>query len=122
MSNKRLIGYWLATGIICFIMGGGGVMDALRTDEALEIFARLGYPAYFAFLLGVAKLLGVVAILVPGFPRLKEWAYAGFTFDLLAAAASHAAVGDPAFEIAFPIAFLIPLAMSHAWRPPGRRL
>jgi uncharacterized membrane protein YphA (DoxX/SURF4 family) len=122
MSNKRLIGYWLATGIICFIMGGGGVMDALRTHEALEIFARLGYPAYFAFLLGVAKLLGVVAVLVPGFPRLKEWAYAGFTFDLLAAAASHAAVGDPAFEIAFPIAFLIPLAMSHAWRPPGRRL
>ena len=122
MSTKRLIGYWIATGILCFIMGVGGVMDALRTADALEIFARLGYPAYFALLLGVAKLLGVVAVVVPGFPRLKEWAYAGFTFDLLAAAASHAAIGDSAFEIAFPLTLLIPLALSHAWRPPGRRL
>jgi uncharacterized membrane protein YphA (DoxX/SURF4 family) len=122
MSSKRLIGYWIATGILCLVMAFGGVMDAINTAEVREIFAGLGYPAYFAHMLGIAKLLGVAAVLAPGFPRLKEWAYAGFTFDLIAAAISHAAVGDPVAPIALPLAFLIPLAASYAWRPPGRRL
>ena len=67
---------------------------------------HLGYPAYFASLLGAWKLLGAIVLTVPGLPRLKEWAYAGFVFDLTAAAFSHAAVGDPPTTSSGPLVFL----------------
>jgi hypothetical protein len=74
----------------------GSIPDILSTPDAVAIVTtHLGYPAYFIPFIGVAKFLGVIAILVPGFPRLKEWAYAGFVYDLTGAVYSAIAVGDP---------------------------
>lgn len=87
--------YWLVTGVFSALMAFGSIPDILVTPEAKEVFRHLGYPMYLIPFLGVAKLLGIVAILVPGFPRLKEWAYAGLFFDLTGALYSAIAVGDP---------------------------
>jgi uncharacterized membrane protein YphA (DoxX/SURF4 family) len=82
----------------------------------------LGYPAYLQHFLGVAKLLGGAVVLLPGLPRLKEWAYAGLTFDLVGATYSHVANQDPAAELLLPVALLALLAVSYFLRSDGRRL
>lgn len=79
-------------------MGSSAVMQIMQTDEHfLQEMKEMGYPLYFLRLLGISKLLGIVALLVPGFPRIREWAYAGFTITLVAAIYSHIAIGE--FEI-----------------------
>ena len=88
----------------------------------LKTLAHLGYPAYFSTILGAWKLLGAIAIVAPRYPRLKEWAYAGFFFDLTAAAISHAFVGDGVGDILAPLGFLALVAASWALRPASRRL
>ena len=88
--SKRTLAFWLVTAPFLLAMGGGGVLDLILSEEIRKTLAHLGYPAYLGRILGVAKLLGVLAVLAPGFALLKEWAYAGFCFDLLGAAASHA--------------------------------
>ena len=85
--------YRVATGLIMAVMSLSGVANLVRPERVTVMIHHLGYPDYFPFLLGAAKLLGVVALALPGTRRLKEWAYAGFTFDLLAALASHLATG-----------------------------
>jgi len=114
--------YWVVTGVFCllFVIGGSGHL--VRAETIRQGMAQLGYPAYVMTILGVAKLLGVVAVLVPGRPLLKEWAYAGFSFDLLGATASHLFVGDPIAETARPLAVLALGAASYGLRPLGRRL
>ncbi|TGE20553.1 DoxX family protein [Hymenobacter aquaticus] len=87
--------YWVSTGLLAALMLMSGMSNLLSTPESLDAFRHLGYPAYLSPFLGVAKLLGVLALLVPGFPRLREWAYAGFVFDLAGAMYSGLAVGDP---------------------------
>jgi len=78
--------YWTFTGLFALMMLFSAVPNILLTPEAIDlIHTRLGYPEYFITLIGWAKLLGVIAILIPGFPRVKEWAYAGLLFDLSAA-------------------------------------
>jgi len=118
----RNIGYWVATGLAALAFAFGGAMDVSRAPAVLEGMAHLGYPAYFATLLGAWKLLGAVAILVPGFPRIKEWAYAGMFFDLTGAAVSHAASGDPAGNVLTPLVVLAIVGASYALRPESRRL
>src|SRR5215472_1556585 len=86
--------YRVATGLIMAVMSLSGVANLVRPERVMVAIHHLGYPDYFPILLGAAKLLGVVALALPGTRRLKEWAYAGFTFDLLAALGSHAAVHD----------------------------
>jgi uncharacterized membrane protein YphA (DoxX/SURF4 family) len=86
-----------------------------------ETFAHLGYPLYFAPIMGVAKGLAVVALLVPRFPRLKEWAYAGVFFVYAGAAASHFAVGDPAGKVLTPMGLVAITLLSWALRPSARR-
>ncbi|MEK3915973.1 DoxX family protein [Paenibacillus sp. FSL H7-0331] len=93
--------YWVFTVLMLALMGVGAIPDLLSAPDAVELFAHLGYPAYLLPFLGVAKLLGVVAILVPGFPRVKEWAYAGFVIDLTGAMYSTIAVGDPPGGLVF---------------------
>jgi hypothetical protein len=88
--------YWIVTGLMAAFMLLAAVPDLLRVPEAISIFGHLGYPAYLLPFLGTAKTLGVVAILVPGFRRLKEWAFAGLVFDLIGALYSHLSVGDSA--------------------------
>src|SRR5262245_21246723 len=95
MRNRINSGYWVVTGLMAAFMLMASVPDVLRLPEAVEIFGHLGYPTYLLPFLGTAKILGVVAVLVPGFDRLKEWAYAGLVFDIAGALYSHLAVGDP---------------------------
>ncbi len=80
------------------------------------------YPAYFCVILGIWKLLGAMTVLVPRFPRLKEWVYAGTVFDLTGAAASHLAVGDDALKLVAPIFFTGLTFASWALGPATRRL
>lgn len=107
------IAYWICTGIIAWIMGAGSVYTLTSPPPAVEIFRHLGYPDYFRVMLSVAKILGTAAILYPRAGILREWAYAGFTFDLIAASVSYMAVGDPLFETVFPLILLVPLAVSY---------
>ncbi len=88
----------------------------------MEGMTLLGYPAYFAVILGVWKLLGGAVVLAPRLPLVKEWAYAGMFFNLTGAAASHAAVGDPAGKIVVPLIILLVVVASWALRPASRTL
>ena len=97
-------------------------MNLLRVELQQEAMANLGYPMYLMTILGVAKILGVIALLAPRLPLLKEWAYAGFTFDMLGAAASHAFVGDSPAEIVTPLVVLVIAIASYCLRPPTRKL
>jgi hypothetical protein len=111
--TRRLVAaYWITTGLLALNYAIGGVVDVLQPPAAAEVMKHLGYPPYFLPMLGVAKLLAVPALLVPGFPRLREWAYAGITFNLLAAAYSHFRSGDGAAQIAVPLAILALAAVS----------
>lgn len=101
--KKTKIMYWILTGLMSALMLMASVPDVLRVRQAIEMFAHLGYPAYLLPFIGVAKILGVAIVLVPGFPRLKEWAYAGLVFDLIGAFYSHVSVGDSANVWVFPI-------------------
>ena len=83
--KKTTIIYWVFTGLFAFVMLGSAIPDILVMPMAVEGFKGIGYPAYLVPFLGWAKLLGVIAILVPGYPRLKEWAYAGLMYDILGA-------------------------------------
>ena len=94
MKRDRLI-YWVATILTLVMMMIASISGLMKTEQGVQLFKHLGYPEYLITFLGVARLLGVIAILIPGYPRLKEWAYAGFCFDLVGAAASGLAVGDP---------------------------
>jgi len=118
----RNIGYWVATGLVALAFAFGGALDVSRSPQVIEGMAHLGYPAYVATLIGIWKLLGAVAVVVPGFPRIKEWAYAGMFFDLTGAAVSHAASGDPTGNVLTPIILLAIVGASYALRPDNRRL
>lgn len=88
--------YWIFTGLLLALMFVGSIPNILCSPESVALFNHLGYPVFLLPFLGIAKILGVIAILTPGYPRLKEWAYAGFTFDLGGAFYSSIAVGDSA--------------------------
>jgi uncharacterized membrane protein YphA (DoxX/SURF4 family) len=120
--NARNAAYWTATVLIALSMLSGGAAYLARAEEPLRGMAELGYPAYFVTILGVWKVLGGLAILAPRLPRLKEWAYAGIAFDLIGAAFSHAAVGQPAVKVIVPLVFLGIAAASWALRPASRKL
>jgi uncharacterized membrane protein YphA (DoxX/SURF4 family) len=94
--------YWILTGLLAAFMLLGSIPDVLRVPQAVAFFMHLGYPAYLLPFLGVAKTLGVLAVVVPGFPRLREWASAGSTFDLSGALYSHLSVVIPRARGCFP--------------------
>lgn len=120
--NARTIAYWTATilGPASFVIGA--CLHLTRDPQVMATLAHLGYPPYFATILGVWKLLGAIAIVVPGLPRIKEWAYAGFFFDLTGAAATRAFVGDGPADIVAPLVFLALVMASWALRPTTRTL
>jgi uncharacterized membrane protein YphA (DoxX/SURF4 family) len=105
--------YWITTGLMAAFMLMSAIPDIMRHPEAEAIFTHLGYPLYFLPFIGVLKVLGVVAILVPGFTRLKEWAYAGLVFDLIGAIYSHLSVGDPVNVWGFPVIALVLVTASY---------
>src|SRR5262249_27813284 len=124
MKRERIktIAYWVTTvfGPASFIIGG--IFGLTRGTEMLSELAHLGYPAYFSTILDFWKLLCAIAIVAPRFTRVKEWAYAGFFFDLTSAAFSHASAGDGVGEILAPLGFLVLVGASWALRPETRKL
>lgn len=89
------IAYYIVTGLMVAFMGFSAIPDILQIKEAVEVMDHLGYPPYLLPFLGVAKLLGVIGVLQPWFPRLREWAYAGLVIDVVGAFYSHVSSGDP---------------------------
>jgi uncharacterized membrane protein YphA (DoxX/SURF4 family) len=125
LMKLKLIGYWVATAYFAFTMLMAGIGELSASHDLVQIAVHEGYPVYLLTILGVWKLLGVIALLVPGFPRLKEWAYAGFFFDLTGAAVSGIVRGgypDPGTVIWLPIILTLILLASWALRPPSRTL
>jgi uncharacterized membrane protein YphA (DoxX/SURF4 family) len=92
-SRRNRIIFWISTGLFCAFMLTSTIPNILSAPEWVDIFQQLGYPAYMLPFIGIAKLLGIIALLVPGFPRIKEWAYAGMFFDLTGAVYSGLSVG-----------------------------
>lgn len=114
MKKTKII-FWVVTGLLAAMLGIGAVYDAISAPEAVAHVTRIGYPAYIVPFLGVAKILGIIAILVPGYPRIKEWAYAGIFYDLLGAFYSHIAFGDgPDMWAGFIIGFVL-IAVSYIY-------
>ena len=121
-SKSRRIGFWVATALVAAAMAGSGLANLAGVEDVRASMAALGYPAYLMTFLGLAKLAGVVVIVLPRMQRLKEWAYAGLAFDLAGALYSHIANGDAASE-AVPAAVLLGLTLtSYLLRPASRRL
>jgi len=120
--KAKTIGYWVSTGIVAFLLISGGLMQVTVQQGNAEGFAKLGYPVYFMVMLGVWKLLGGLTLLVPRFPRVKEWAYAGIFIDFSSAAVASAACGGAAWHIVMPIVCSGILFASWALRPESRKL
>lgn len=116
MKKTKII-YWAVTIPLLFLMGVGAIPDIMLDPEAVDmIHDKMGYPVYFLPLIGVAKVLGCIAILVPGFYKIKEWAYAGFTFDILSVIISMYAAGmADAFGTVFMCVVLVFIALSYTY-------
>ncbi len=122
MEKRKLIWYWITTVILSFCIFSGGLMQAMQVKGVVEGFKPLGYPTYFISIIGVWKVLGVIAILIPKFPLLKEWAYAGLFFTMTGAVISHLASNDVKVEIIAPIVLAIFTILSWWLRPANRRI
>ena len=120
-TKAKTIGYWVTTGILVFCMTGG-IFELLAVKTTIDGIARLGYPPYIIPALGLGKILAILAILWPGFPRLKEWAYAGIFFNMMGAIVSHVALHNAAWHIVVTITIAGITLASWALRPQSRRL
>jgi hypothetical protein len=120
-ATKTTIGYWVTTGLLVFCMTGG-IFELMGLTTTNEGIMRLGYPAYIIPALGLGKVLAILAILWPGLPRLKEWAYAGIFFNMMGAIVSHIARKDAAWSVAVTITIAAITLTSWALRPQNRRL
>lgn len=120
-SKRNKIIYWIATLWLALGMASTGIVQLSKMKEEADMFIRLGYPLYLLTIIGIWKLLGVVAVLVPKFPLLKEWAYAGFFFVMSGAVISHLAIGDAAKELFGPVLLIVLTIVSWYFRPADRR-
>jgi uncharacterized membrane protein YphA (DoxX/SURF4 family) len=125
MTKTKKIIYWIATIWLALGFVSTGAMQLLKAKEGqggTDMITHLGYPVYILTILGIWKVLGVVAVLIPKFPLLKEWAYAGFFFAMSGAIFSHIAVGDPVNEMLPSLLLLVLTIVSWYFRPADRRL
>jgi hypothetical protein len=122
MEKRKLLLYWIITGILSFCIFSGGLMQAMQVKEVVQGFKPLGYPTYFISIIGVWKVLGIIAILVPKFKLLKEWAYAGIFFTMTGAVISHIASGNASAQIIAPIVLAIFTMLSWYLRPADRKI
>ena len=127
--NARTIAYWTATAFIASETLAGGITDLIHGRERVvagrpvaEVVTQLGYPVYLLRILGILKLAGAVVLFVPRLPRLKEWAYAGVTFELTGAAASHVLRGNGARDVITCLTLAAFALASWSLRPPTRTL
>jgi uncharacterized membrane protein YphA (DoxX/SURF4 family) len=116
----RKIIYWVATGLVAAFGFISAFSYLSSSPQAVQGFAHVGYPQQLRIILGIAKLLGAIALLVPGFPRLKEWAYAGFTFAWICATVAHYLAGDGP-KAFVPLVLLVILFVSYFMEPASRR-
>ena len=122
MEKRKLIWYWIITGILSFCIFSGGLAQALQVKGVVEGFKPLGYPTYFISIIGIWKVLGIIAILIPGFKLLKEWAYAGIFFTMTGAVISHIASNDIHPQIIAPALFAVFAVLSWYSRPADRKI
>ncbi len=122
MTKINKIIYWIATIWLALGMLSTGVVQLIKMQEEADRMKLLGYPLYLLTILGIWKILGVIAVLVPKFPLLKEWAYAGFFFAMSGAVLSHLANGDAAKEFFGPTLLLILTIVSWYFRPADRKI
>ncbi len=113
MTKSWKIAFWVSTVLFTIAMLPGAYLDFIKFPEAIAIFQHLGYPAYFSVIIGVAKFLGIVGIWQNKVRFLREWAYAGFAFELIGAAISHMALGDGLAQAAPAIVFFVVLLISY---------
>src|SRR6201987_1000491 len=122
-TKRNNIIYWIFTALLAIGMLQSGIFAVLKTKQWVDLVTALGYPVYFLYILGVWKILGVIAILVPGFKLLKEWAYAGFFFAMTGALISHLAIGDfEAKSILGPVFQTVFIISSWWFRPVDRKI
>lgn len=122
MTKRNKIIYWVATLWLSLGMTATGIVQLIQMPEEAKKMEGLGYPLYFLTIIGVWKLLGVVAVLIPKFSLLKEWAYGGFFFLMTGAVFSHLAVKDSVAEYFGPILLLVLTVVSWYFRPEDRKL
>ena len=129
MTKRNKIIYWIATVWLASGMLSTGTLQLFRAKAEGALappgvygITHLGYPIYLLTILGVWKILGVVAVLIPKFPLLKEWAYAGFFFAMSGAVFSHIAMSDPAKEFFPSLLLLVLTVISWYFRPADRRI
>jgi len=121
MTKTQKIIYWISTLWLSLGMVATGIVQIAKSEQEVNNIIHLGYPVYFLTMLGIWKILGVVAILVPKFAVLKEWAYAGFFFAMSGALFSRIASGDPFSQIAPALLLLTLTVMSWYFRPANRK-
>lgn len=122
MTKRNKIIYWIATIWLALGMTSTGIVQIIKLKEEVDMMTHLGYPLYFLTLLGVWKILGVIAILIPKFPLLKEWTYAGFFFAMSGAIFSHLFVGDDAIALFGPTLLIVLTIISWYFRPADRKV
>jgi len=121
-EKRNKIIYWIFTLWLSLGMVSTGLVQLMKTKEEADMFTHLGFPLYFLTIMGVSKMLGVIAVLIPRFPLLKEWAYAGFFFSMSGALISHLWMGDPMNEVFPPLLLLALTMISWYFRPADRRV
>jgi len=122
MTKRNKIIYWISTIWLALGMLSSGMVQLFKVKAEVDFIINMGYPIYFLTIIGIWKILGVVALLIPKFHLLKEWAYAGFFFAMSGAVFSHIASGDSVIEI-FPSLFLLILTVvSWYFRPASRKI
>ena len=122
MKKRDKIIYWVATVWLSLGMLSTGIIQLIKMDEEVQSMITLGYPQYLLSILGVWKILGVLAMLIPKFPLLKEWAYAGFFFTMSGAILSHLIVGDEMVKSLGPVLLVALTITSWYYRPADRKL
>jgi len=122
MTKRNKIIYWVSTLWLSLGMISTGIVQLTRMDEEVAKMVQLNYPSYILTILGSWKILGVVAVLVPKFPLLKEWAYAGFFFNMSGAVFSHLIIGSEAKELFGPMLLLVLTTASWYFRPSDRKI
>ena len=122
MAKRNKIIYWISTIWLALGMVSTAIVQLMKSREEVDMMTRLGYPIYFLMIIGVWKMLGVIAVLIPKFPLLKEWAYAGFFFLMSGAVISHLVVGDAAKELFGPMLLIVLTMVSWYFRPSDRKI
>lgn len=122
MTKRNKIIYWIVTIWLALGMVSTAIVQLMRSEEEVDMMTRLGYPIYFLMIIGVWKMLGVIAILIPKFPLLKEWTYAGFFFLMSGAVISHLVIGDAAKELIGPMLLIVLTVVSWYFRPADRKV